>query len=95
MSVTLIVDFQVKPDMLTAFGQLLLSVSHTLPGKGGCEELRVLSGAEDSCAMTLIEVWQSKAHHQAHVEGIVASGEWDAILSHLSEAPRAAYYTVL
>lgn len=92
MQTTLIIDFQVKPDRLADFKNLLRSVRENLPGNHGCEDIRILENVDDSCCVTLVENWTSRTAHQAYFDGIVGSGDWNVVLEHLSGAPVAIYY---
>lgn len=92
MSVTLIIHFRVKPEKLTAFTKILADVKRSLPGTGGCRDIRILTGVDDPNAISLVETWSSKAAHQEHFDAIVKSGEWQRVASHLTGDPSSAYY---
>ncbi|EJN01367.1 antibiotic biosynthesis monooxygenase family protein [Phyllobacterium sp. YR531] len=95
MTITLIIQFQVKPEKLAEFSAILATVKNELPGKGGCKAMRVLQGADDPHAITLVEEWASRALHHSHFEAIVASGDWNHIQTHLAAAPVSQYYNEL
>lgn len=95
MTITLVIQFQVKPEKLAAFSAILGTVKNELPGKGGCEAIRVLQGTDDPHAITLVEEWVSKALHQSHFQAIVSSGDWNHIKTHLLAEPVSQYYDEL
>ena len=93
MSITLLINFKVKPEKLEAFTELLAGVQTDLPGKGGCKDIRILRNIDEETAIALVESWASKADHQAHFDEIVASGAWDHVKSHLVAEPSRGYYS--
>lgn len=92
MSITLIVGFEVKPEKLAAFTEILEVARRNLPGTGGCQSIHTLANMEDPTQISLIEVWESKDAHQAYIKALADSGDWQHIESHLIRAPTSTYY---
>ena len=95
MSVNLVINFNVKEENLPAFKDLLGDIKVNLPTVPGCQSVQILSHLEDPLAFTLVEAWDSKEIHGAHVEKLVSSGQWESIAAHLAAAPVSAYYSQL
>lgn len=90
-----IITFETKPESLASFSALLQTVKTDLPQVSGCQGVQVWAGQDDPCMFTLLETWDSAAAHQAHIQGVVASGAWDAIAAHLAKDPVSHYYAPL
>ena len=90
---TFLITFRAKEDQLEAFEVLLKSVKEELPAVEGCNGVSVFRHSEDGTAFTLVEDWSCKACHEAHVDGLVASGAWEQIEALLLEAPNGRYLT--
>ncbi len=95
MPVNLVVNFSVKQENLPAFKDLLGNIKVNLPKVPGCQSVRILGHLEDPLAFTLMEAWDSKEAHGAHLEKLVSSGQWASIAAHLAAAPVSAYYREL
>ena len=95
MSVNLVVSFSVKQANLHAFKDLLGNIKVNLPKVPGCQSVQILGNLEDPLAFTLVEAWDSKETHGAHVEELVSSGQWESIVAHLAAEPVSAYYSEL
>ena len=95
LSTNVIITFKAKPEKLTAFREILGGVKTDLPKVDGCIAVSVFNDTQDACVFTLVETWQSQAAHQKHIEGVVSSGGWSHIASHLSCDPSSSYFTTL
>lgn len=82
-----IVTLKSKPERLADLTSTLHSVKTALPLVNGCEQVRILGHADDATSFTLIEDWQNKDHHAAHIDGLLASGAWAKIEAMLREPP--------
>jgi quinol monooxygenase YgiN len=87
-----IISFNVKPDAVESFKKILVGVKHDLPCVPGCTGVQVFGHAEDPCAFTLVESWQSVEAHKEHIYRVVSSGEWSSIAAHLDREPTSGYY---
>ncbi|TKZ17504.1 antibiotic biosynthesis monooxygenase [Shimia litoralis] len=82
-----LVTFKPKPESFGNFETLIASVQADLPGAEGCNRVRVLRSVEQPPAFVLIEDWESKDLHAAHVAGLVETGAWAKIEAMLNEPP--------
>jgi quinol monooxygenase YgiN len=95
MSVHVIVTFCVAADKHEAFGDLMRDVAANLPRVPGCEGLRIFHGTVEKQRFTLVETWATQEQHQAYIEGLVWSGDWARLRTHLAEEPTLRYYDAL
>lgn len=91
MTVTLIVRLRGFPGS----GAALLKMLDPLPAENdipGCHGWDVYSNKADPDEVLLLERWDSKEDHQAHLDRAAASGAFDHIFAHVRQADRV-YYT--
>ena len=81
------VTFKPKSEHLTAFTEAMQSVKNELPSVDGCEGVRVMTRHDDPAVFMLIEDWESADKHEAHINNLVASGEWAGLEKMLAEQP--------
>jgi quinol monooxygenase YgiN len=93
MSVNMVISFSVKQESLNDFRAIMNDVKVNLPKVEGCHNVKILNDLENPLAFTLVEAWESKERHGAHVQGLVDSGAWNSIAAHLAAAPVSAYYS--
>lgn len=87
-----IISFDVKSGNEEKFQQVLASVKESLPQVSGCHDVEIFSDESDSSKFTLVETWDSKEAHQAHISKVVESGDWAAIEALLEAQPSSSYY---
>jgi len=64
----LIVDFQVRPECLEQFNQLLaINARASVEKEPGCQQFDVLYNAEDPCIVVLYEIYDDAAAFAAHM----------------------------
>jgi len=85
--ISLIITFEAKPERASAFAELMQQVKQSLPSVDGCRGVRLFGHGDNACAFTLVESWESRRHHQAHIAGVVSSGAWDAMAAELAREP--------
>ncbi|MBT0961034.1 putative quinol monooxygenase [Denitromonas iodatirespirans] len=95
MTTNVIITFTAKPEKLAAFTDILQSVKTELPKVDGCIAVDVFNDTANPCVFTLVETWQSESAHKAHIEGVVSSGGWSHIASHLACDPSSSYFKAL
>lgn len=93
--VYLIIRFKVAQDSLTEFSQIMVNVDSNMETETGFIAAKVYQNQDDPLAFTLLERWQSRTHHQHHFDSIVASGDWQSILTLLQDSPEMSYFTEL
>ena len=87
-----IITFHPKPGLGEEFHRLMQSVKVDLPTAEGCDSVLVLRHGPAEAQFTLVEEWQSKALHAAHVERMVSSGAWAKLEALLSAPPHSDFY---
>ncbi len=92
MVINVIVDFEVKKQKVIDFINILMNIKTGLPKVEGCTGVDVFKSALVDNKFTLVETWQSKVFHQAHLNRLSDDGTWDMLASHLSKDPVSNYY---
>ncbi|WP_395831579.1 putative quinol monooxygenase [Elstera sp.] len=95
MSINVIITFKSKPEKLVAFTEILDGVKTDLPKVDGCISVNIYNADLDPCVFTLVETWRSESDHKKHIEGVVSSGGWSHIASHLACDPSSGYFKSL
>ena len=95
MTTNVIVTFNVLPEKRASFIDILNSVKNDLPTIEGCNNVQIYSDKKNNQIFTLVENWDSEEKHQSHISGVVESGDWNVIESHLAEAPKSSYFEKL
>ena len=95
MSTNVIITFKSKPEKLAAFVKILNQVKNDLPKVAGCKAVRIFNDVNEPCTFTLVETWASETEHKKHIEGVVSSGGWSHIATHLAYDPTSSYYKEL
>ena len=90
-----IITFEAKPESSASLGAMLMQAKHDLPQVDGCNGARLFAAEDNPCVFTLVEDWESRSAHQAHIDRVVASGAWAQIASHLTGEPMSQYFNEL
>jgi quinol monooxygenase YgiN len=90
-STYLFISFEARPEATHDFATLLDQVRQELPSIPGCRGVRVFTHAEHAQRFSVLEEWDCAASHQAHINQVVASGEWERIRTHLSVDPTSFF----
>lgn len=77
------------PAQLETFHTAMEGVQASLPQVPGCEGVRVLRTEGPTPHYILVEDWQSQPLHQAHLDALLASGDWANLEGMLSQAPQS------
>jgi quinol monooxygenase YgiN len=93
MKTNVIITFKVKPGRIAGFREILESVKSDLPKVTGCTGVKVFNSTKNTNIFTLVESWDSEELHKKHIQGVIESGGWEVIASHLESDPDSAYYT--
>lgn len=87
-----LITFDVNPDNIPKFENLLTSVQADLPKVEGCLNVDIFRHEGPAAnRFTLLETWASKSLHQAHVARMQDSGQWANIEEMLAEPPAGHY----
>lgn len=92
MSEVFIIRFRTRPEQTEAFAATLPYVKRELSAVEGCSDVQVFRDEREPDRFSLVERWESKAHHERHMEGVMASGRWQQILDQLAEPPESSYF---
>lgn len=95
MSISYIIQFKAKSNKQADFHNIMNNVKSELPEVKGCISVVIHHSVENASSFLMVETWESKEHHQQHVESLVSSGVWDHIAGHLSEDPVGDYYKLI
>jgi quinol monooxygenase YgiN len=93
MATNVIITFKTKPEKLAEFKEILKSVKSDLPTVSGCKGVQIFRSTKNSNTFTLVESWDSEESHKKHIKGVIESGTWETITSHLECDPDSSYYT--
>jgi len=89
--INVIITFEAKPERASAFAQLMQQVKQSLPSADGCRGVRLYGHGDNVCMFTLVESWESRSKHEAHIAGVMSSGAWDTMAAELAGAPVSSY----
>lgn len=92
MSVTLIIHFEVKKDKQEEFTNIMGSVKKDLPSVNGCINVGIFKNVTKPQNYTLVETWDSREHHEQHVNQLIESGSWGHISALLAKDPLSDYF---
>ena len=95
MSTNVIIIFKSKPEKLAAFVEILNQAKNDVPKAAGCKAFRIFNDVNEPCTFTLVETWASEAEHKKFFEGMVSSGFWSHLATHLACDPTSGYYKEL
>lgn len=95
MSTIFIINFNVNPNNISQFGQIMQSVLTDLPKINGCNGVQIFQNASQENNFTLVENWQSEQTHQSHIQNLTSNGEWDKIAELLAAEPVGHYFNQL
>ncbi|VAW82321.1 hypothetical protein MNBD_GAMMA12-941 [hydrothermal vent metagenome] len=95
MNISVIVNFETKVSKTEEFVVILNSVKSELPKVEGCIAVDIFTDISSTNEFTLLETWQSKELHQAHLSRINKDGTWEMIASHLIQDPKVNYFSSL
>lgn len=90
--INVVVTFETKPEATQTFAELLQNISKELPKIDGCHHAHVTVCVDNPQRFMILESWQSKDVHAAHLNKVIASGVWEQIAVHLSATPVSHYY---
>ena len=95
MSITFIITFDVKNEKLSDFSKIMSTLKSELPKTEGCIGVTIHHSIHSPSSYTLVETWESKKCHEAHVKNLVDTGEWAKMSNHLVGEPVSEYYKVI
>lgn len=91
--VTLIINFEASDAGLAEFSAIMDGVAGAMQTEVGFVSAKVYRNVDTPNKFVLVEVWESKALHEAHYKHINETGDWAHIKSLLTREPLMGYYT--
>jgi len=95
MSVNLIATLKSKKEKLVVFTEIMEKMKIDLPQTKGCHSIQIFQDDKNPCIFTLLEVWETKEQHKAHMEEFVRLGHWKHLASHLGSEPVSGFFSEL
>ena len=92
MSIVVLLDFRVKPDVVEESLQLFKKILPETRAYQGCEGVDVYNNADDPTNIIFYERWQSKQHYQKYFEWRTQSGFMEKFGEKLAGAPTIRYF---
>lgn len=91
-SMVFIIHFRTRPERTESFAAGLPYVRKELAAVDGCIDVQVFRDEHEPDRFCLVERWESKAKHAAHMARVNESGRWQQVLEQLAEPPKSSYY---
>jgi quinol monooxygenase YgiN len=92
MSVVVLLDFRVKPDVVEETLRLFKKILPDTRAYSGCEGVDVYNNADDPTNIFLFERWNSKEQYQKYSAWRMESGFMDEFGAKLAGAPTIRYF---
>ncbi len=92
MSVTVLLEAQVKPESVNALKSLFKEILPDTRAYDGCRGITVYSNQDNSSNLVLVQHWDSPEHHQKYLAWRTETGVMDRIGAMLSGAPSIRYF---
>ena len=92
MSVTVLLEMQVKPD---AVGEMKSNLKKMLPDTrafDGCQSIDIYGNTEDSGNLVFYERWESRKHHESYMAWRRETGAMDQAAAMLVGTPSIRYF---
>lgn len=92
MSVTILLDAQVKPEAVDEMISFLKEILPDTRVYEGCQGIEVQQNQEDSSNLVMIEKWESRQLYEKYLGWRTETGVMDKIGSMLSQPPSIRYF---
>jgi quinol monooxygenase YgiN len=92
MSVVVLLDFRVKPDVVEEAREFFKKILPETRAYAGCEGLDVYSNADDPTNIVFYERWQSREHYQKYFSWRTGNGSMDEFGKKLAGPPTIRYF---
>ena len=92
MSVALILEFEAKPEVGEQMGSSLKSALPDTRAFDGCISVDVLRNADNPNRWSLVERWESKAHHERYFQWRMETGFLEQMMAALVGEPKETWY---
>lgn len=91
----LIIRFNVAEDRRDDFLGVMTNLNTSMAGEAGFIDAVVYRNDDNPLIFTLVEGWETRAHHEAHFQRINASGDWADVVAMLTNYPSMSYNETL
>ena len=92
MGILVILEAQVKPENVSDMKSFLAEGLVGIRAEDGCQEIHAYSNTEDSGNIVLVELWDSRAHHEKHLARATETGSMNKAAAMLTGPPVIRYY---
>ena len=92
MSVTVILDMQVKPDAVDKMKSNLKKMFPDTRAFDGCQSIDIYGNTEDPGNLVFYERWESRKHHESYMAWRREAGAMDQMATMLAGAPNIRYF---
>jgi quinol monooxygenase YgiN len=92
MSVTILLDAQVKPEAVNKMISFLKEILPDTREYEGCQGIEVQQNQEDSSNLVMVEEWESRQLYEKYIGWRTETGVMDKIGSMLSQPPSIRYF---
>jgi quinol monooxygenase YgiN len=92
MSITVLVEVQVKPDALDEIKSLLKKVLPDTRAYDGCQGIDIYGNTDDPCNLVFYENWDSRKHYESYLAWRTETGVMDQLGAMLVGPPNIRYF---
>ncbi len=92
MTVTVIVETQVKPEHREELEAIFRGALADTRAYDGCLDFTIHINREDDCNWVFIEHWESREHYDRYLAWRGASGFFDTVTAMLAREPSIRYF---
>ncbi len=95
MSITVLLELQVKPDQVDTLKQMFEEALPDTRGFDGCIKLDILVNQDQPANMVLVQTWQTRAHQARYSSWRQETGFIAKMGALLAAPPSVRYYDLL
>jgi len=92
MSVTVLLEMQVKPDAVGEMKSILKKMLPDTRAFDGCQSIDIYGNTEDSGNLVFYERWESRKHHESYMAWRREAGAMDQMAAMLVGTPSIRYF---
>ena len=92
MQMRLFVSFNVKPESIDVFLQVMQQAKTELAKVPGCQAVELIQSADNTSKIILSEVWESKAIHDQYAAKMAETSSMDGLSPLLNGAPETSEF---
>ena len=92
MSVMVLLDLQIKSEEISNMKSILDEILPDTRAYDGCHSFDLYFNTDDTGNMVMVEVWDSRAHHEKYLNWRIETGVMDKVGAMLAEPPSIRYF---